>query len=216
MWGLTWVQPTSKLPSMMKTCLWPRGRAFPCATSARARAWNLMPTPTSRDCSTCSGARLPLAARVPSPRWALTGQAESLVALGEDMRPVMNAISWMDERSTEECAILAEAFPERRVEEVTGQMGVLPTWPASKILWLRRHRPELFAAVHKYALIKDYVPTASPAASAPTVPSPRSHSISIFLKNATGRKCWTFSASTRRSFRRWWSRAARWARCCQM
>ena len=88
---------------------------------------------------------------------ALTGQAESLVALGEDMRPVMNAISWMDERSTEECALLAEAFPERRVEEVTGQMGVLPTWPASKILWLRRHRPELFAAARKYALIKDYV-----------------------------------------------------------
>ena len=132
MWGSTWARPTSRSPSMMKTWLWPRGRAFPCATSARARAWNLMPTPTSRACSTCSGARLRPAARAPLPRWRLTGQAESLVALGEDMRPVMNAISWMDERSTEECALLAEAFPERRVEEVTARWGCCPPGPPAR------------------------------------------------------------------------------------
>ena len=73
------------------------------------------------------------------------------------MRPVMNAISWMDERSTENARFWRRRFPSGASREVTGQMGVLPTWPASKILWLRRHRPELFAAVHKYALIKDYV-----------------------------------------------------------
>lgn len=33
---------------------------------------------------------------------AFTGQAESLVVLGADGKPLMNAISWMDERSTEE------------------------------------------------------------------------------------------------------------------
>ena len=31
---------------------------------------------------------------------ALTGQAESLVIVGKDGKPLMNAISWMDERST--------------------------------------------------------------------------------------------------------------------
>ena len=36
---------------------------------------------------------------------AFTGQAESLVCVGRDGRPLMNAISWMDERSTEECAL---------------------------------------------------------------------------------------------------------------
>ena len=33
---------------------------------------------------------------------AFTGQAESLVVLDADGNPLMNAISWMDERSTEE------------------------------------------------------------------------------------------------------------------
>ncbi len=41
---------------------------------------------------------------------ALTGQAESLVVLGRDGKPLMNAISWMDERSVEECAILSKHF----------------------------------------------------------------------------------------------------------
>lgn len=88
---------------------------------------------------------------------ALTGQAESLVVLGADGRPLMNAISWMDERSTEECALLEERFPPARVEAVTGQAAVLPTWPATKILWLRRHRPDVYAAAGKYMLLKDYV-----------------------------------------------------------
>ena len=38
---------------------------------------------------------------------ALTGQAETLLLLDGDGRPLCNAISWMDERSQEECALLS-------------------------------------------------------------------------------------------------------------
>ena len=41
---------------------------------------------------------------------SFTGQAESLVVLGHHGRPLMNAISWMDERSTEECEELGKQF----------------------------------------------------------------------------------------------------------
>ena len=68
---------------------------------------------------------------------AFTGQAETLVILGADGKPLMNAISWMDERSVEECALLAEKFDSAICEAVTGQQAVLPTWPATKILWLK-------------------------------------------------------------------------------
>ena len=88
---------------------------------------------------------------------AFTGQAESLVVLGADGVPLMNAISWMDERSVEECRILEQQFPHEVCEAVTGQMAVLPTWPATKILWLRRNRPEVYAAAKTYMLLKDYV-----------------------------------------------------------
>ena len=88
---------------------------------------------------------------------AFTGQAESLVVLGRHGRPLMNAISWMDERSTEECEELAKQFSPELCEAVTGQMAVLPTWPATKIAWLRKHKPEVYQNADCYMLLKDYV-----------------------------------------------------------
>ena len=88
---------------------------------------------------------------------AFTGQAESLVVLGKEGKPLMNAISWMDERSVEECAALAEKFDAATCEAITGQMAVLPTWPATKIAWLRKNRPEIYENADTYMLLKDYV-----------------------------------------------------------
>ena len=88
---------------------------------------------------------------------ALTGQAETLILLDRDGRPVGNAISWMDERSQAECAALSERFDPPAVEAVTGQLSMLPTWPATKLMWLRRNRPEAFAKAAKFVLLKDYI-----------------------------------------------------------
>ena len=88
---------------------------------------------------------------------AFTGQAESLVVVGKEGKPLMNAISWMDERSTEECAQLEKQFSPEICEAVTGQMAVLPTWPATKIAWLREHQPEIYKNAATYMLLKDYV-----------------------------------------------------------
>lgn len=88
---------------------------------------------------------------------AFTGQAESLVVLGKEGRPLMNAISWMDERSVEECKALSERFPPAVCEAVTGQMAVLPTWPATKIAWLRANCPKIYEEAETYILLKDYV-----------------------------------------------------------
>ena len=88
---------------------------------------------------------------------AFTGQAESLVVVGAEGKPLMNAISWMDERSTEECEALAQKFDAATCEAITGQMAVLPTWPATKIAWLRKNRPEIYENAATYMLLKDYV-----------------------------------------------------------
>ena len=88
---------------------------------------------------------------------AFTGQAESLVVLDKTGKPLMNAISWMDERSVEECKALAEKFSAETCEALTGQMAVLPTWPATKILWLKNNRPEIYDNAATYMLLKDYV-----------------------------------------------------------
>ena len=88
---------------------------------------------------------------------ALTGQAETLILLDRSLRPVGRAISWMDERSQAECAELSREFPAEAVEEVTGQLSMLPTWPATKLLWLKKNRPADFDRAHRFVLLKDYV-----------------------------------------------------------
>ncbi len=88
---------------------------------------------------------------------SFTGQAESLVVLGEDQKPLMNAISWMDERPGAECKELAAKFPQEVYEGITGQLAVLPTWPATKILWLKHEHPEIFGKAKTYMLLKDYI-----------------------------------------------------------
>lgn len=41
--------------------------------------------------------------------------------------------------------------------QITGQLAVLPTWPASKILWLRENRHDVFSRTAKFVLLKDYI-----------------------------------------------------------
>jgi len=87
----------------------------------------------------------------------LTGQAETLVVLDSDGIPLRPAISWMDERSDEECAYIASMVDAAACYRVTGQMAVLPTWPATKILWLQKHEPQVWSKAAHYVLLKDYV-----------------------------------------------------------
>ncbi|MCI8862154.1 MAG: hypothetical protein HFI20_06660 [Lachnospiraceae bacterium] len=86
-----------------------------------------------------------------------TGQAETLVVLDKEGKPLMNAISWMDERSKNECGELEALLPPDECKRVTGQKAVLATWPATKILWLKRNHKELFENAAYYMLLKDYL-----------------------------------------------------------
>ena len=86
-----------------------------------------------------------------------TGQAESLVVLDAEGKTLMNAISWMDERSVQECETLGAQFTHEQIEAVTGQMAVLPTWPATKILWLKNNKPEIYGKAATYMMLKDFV-----------------------------------------------------------
>ena len=87
----------------------------------------------------------------------LTGQAESLVPLDGSGRPSRRAISWLDMRSQAECEELRRVFEPDMSYRVTGQPEIIPTWPATKILWIRKNEPDCFAKTAKYLLLKDYI-----------------------------------------------------------
>lgn len=87
---------------------------------------------------------------------AISAQGETLFFLdkyGEDLR---NAIVWMDNRATAEANKIREHFSDERCYSVTGQVSFEACWPASKIMWVRDHEPEVFKSTDKFALIEDY------------------------------------------------------------
>ncbi len=87
----------------------------------------------------------------------LTGQAESLVITDEQYRPLANAISWMDTRSTKESGIIEAQFPQSLRYETTGQSYITETFPITKLMWLKKHEPELTGSKVRYLMIKDYI-----------------------------------------------------------
>jgi len=86
----------------------------------------------------------------------ISAQGETLIPMGKDGSPVRPAIVWMDNRAHEEAEILAEAFPQSELLRRTGQVSMCATWPAAKILWMKRNEPELFEQVDKFLLIEDW------------------------------------------------------------
>jgi xylulokinase len=86
----------------------------------------------------------------------LSAQGETLFFLDKNNSPLRNAIVWMDNRAQEEAAQLTAEFTDEECYRVTGQVSFDPCWPAAKILWIKKHEPELFAQTARFMLIEDY------------------------------------------------------------
>ncbi|MBO7288842.1 MAG: hypothetical protein J6V03_02470 [Clostridia bacterium] len=84
-------------------------------------------------------------------------QCETLILTDEDGNPVRKAIVWVDNRADEEAKIIEEHFGRKKVYEITGQPEITATWPASKLLWVKRNEPEVWAKSKKIFLLEDYI-----------------------------------------------------------
>lgn len=86
----------------------------------------------------------------------ISAQGETLILIDKEGKPLRPAIVWLDNRAQEEAKILSRQFGDEAAYHITGQVKIVPTWPASKILWVKRNEPEIYKRVHKYLLIEDY------------------------------------------------------------
>jgi xylulokinase len=84
----------------------------------------------------------------------LSGQMHGAVLLdarGQTLRPAM---LWNDTRCETECRELEESLPA--IRQITGNPA-MPGFTAPKLLWIRRHEPEIFARVATVLLPKAYL-----------------------------------------------------------
>jgi xylulokinase len=86
----------------------------------------------------------------------LSGQMHGLVALDRADRVLRPAILWNDGRTEAECAEIEDRVGLERLIALTGNRA-LPGFTAPKLLWLRRHEPDVYARIHRILLPKDYV-----------------------------------------------------------
>ncbi|MGH3111721.1 MAG: xylulokinase [Gaiellaceae bacterium] len=89
-------------------------------------------------------------------RVGLSGQMHGLVCLDERDRILRPAILWNDQRTGAECAEIEERVGLERLVSLTGNRA-LPGFTAPKLLWLRRHEPDVYERIHRVVLPKDYV-----------------------------------------------------------
>ena len=86
----------------------------------------------------------------------LSGQMHGLVCLDSEQRVLRPAILWNDQRTAEECAEIERTIGLEQLIELTGNRA-LPGFTAPKLLWLRRHEPDLYGRIRHILLPKDYV-----------------------------------------------------------
>ncbi len=84
-------------------------------------------------------------------------QGETLILADADGRPLAPAVVWLDNRATQEADDIRARFGSERVYDVTGQPEITAGWPASKLLWFQRNKPQVWAKTRKVFLLEDWI-----------------------------------------------------------
>lgn len=84
------------------------------------------------------------------------GQMHGLVVLDKDDKVLRPAILWNDGRTAEETEYLNTVVGKETLSRYTANIA-FAGFTAPKLLWMRKHEPELFGRIEKIMLPKDYL-----------------------------------------------------------
>ena len=94
--------------------------------------------------------------RQPIAAIGLTGQMHGAVLLDESGNVLRPSLIWCDTRTQPECDWLHEKIGCERLIELTCNPA-LPNFTLTKLLWVKKHEPEIFARTRHIMCPKDYV-----------------------------------------------------------
>ena len=86
----------------------------------------------------------------------VTSFGETFVMTDEKGAPLHTAMLYTDPRGSEECEELKNALGERRIAQITG-LRPHEMYSISKIMWMKKHRPEVYEKARAIFLMEDYV-----------------------------------------------------------
>lgn len=84
-------------------------------------------------------------------------QGETMILADENGKPLCPAVVWLDNRAVIQAEEVKARFGNKKVYDVTGQPEITAGWPATKLLWFKENKPEIFGKVKKVFLLEDWI-----------------------------------------------------------
>lgn len=86
----------------------------------------------------------------------VASQVDGVVATDPSGRPVRDAIIWMDRRAVDETAVMGARISATRLFDLSGS-NLDASHSAPKMMWIRDHEPQVFAAASQLGSVGSYV-----------------------------------------------------------
>ena len=87
---------------------------------------------------------------------AISSHTVSMLPLDEDGNPVRNALTYQDGRSSEELQYILDTIGFEKFVNIVGGQPAVAFLP-NKILWCKKHEPELFAITRYYIQASSFI-----------------------------------------------------------
>jgi xylulokinase len=86
---------------------------------------------------------------------SISTHGESVLPLDGQGRPLYRFITAIDTRAGEQTRWWGERLGKERLFRITG-MPLHPMYTVNKLMWLRQHEPDIFAAAHRFLCMQDF------------------------------------------------------------
>ncbi len=87
---------------------------------------------------------------------SISSQGITVVPVDRDLKPLCNAMNWLDVRAEEETAQIEKDFGGEKIFTHTGKKNS-PGYTLPKLLWWKKHEPEMFKSAWKFLMPMDFL-----------------------------------------------------------
>ncbi len=87
---------------------------------------------------------------------SVSSQGITVVPVDRNIKPLCNALSWLDVRASDEVLQIEKDFGKDKIFNLTGKK-ILPDYTLPKLLWLKKHEPEIFNGAWKFLMPMDFL-----------------------------------------------------------
>lgn len=87
---------------------------------------------------------------------SVSSQGITVVPVDRELRPLCNAISWLDMRCEAECAEFEKEFGAEYIFTLTGKPASA-AYTLPKLLWLKKYQPTIYQTAYKFLMPMDFL-----------------------------------------------------------